>query len=273
MAPPTRRVSCEIDATLGEPTGIVLAVAVADEAGLTIDERLEVRVNDEVVELTEVRGPGGTRWHMAQVDAGVLSARYTATVGGRASAPEVAPLDRVLYVRPSRYVQSDELSRELIDAEVIERLSALPERERINAAREWVAEYLDYVVGSTQPTDGLPEVLATGQGVCRDFAHVLAGLLRATDLPARIVSVYAPHLEPMDFHAVVEAAVDDHWVVLDATGLAPRESMLRIATGRDAADTAFLANDGSALELVRITVTADSDASGDEEPSALVHLG
>ncbi len=273
MSSSSRRVSCELDASLGEPTAIVLAVAVAHSAGLTIDEQLDVRLNDESLALTEVDGPGGTRWHTSQVDAGILSVRYAATVTGRAHDHAVEPLDRVLYVRPSRYVQSDDLHGLLIDPAIIERLAELPERDRVLTARDWVAEHLDYVVGSTQPTDGLPEVLATGQGVCRDFAHVLAGVLRATDLPARIVSAYAPQLEPMDFHAVVEAAVDDEWVVLDATGLAPRETMVRIATGRDAADTAFLANDGSALELIRITVTAESDEPAVEQPTALVHLG
>ncbi len=273
MPTPRRRVACDIDASLGEPTGIVLAVAVADDAGLTIHETFDVRLNDEPLALTEIRGPGGTRWHTAQVEPGILSIRYNATVDGRALDHAVAPLDRVLYVRPSRYVQSDELAGLMIDADVIDRLVAMPERDRVRAARDWVAARLDYVIGSTLSTDGLPEVLATGQGVCRDFAHVLAGVLRATDLPARIVSVYAPQLEPMDFHAVVEAAVDDEWVVLDATGLAPRETMLRIATGRDAADTAFLANDGSALELIRITVTATADELGVEHPASLVHLG
>jgi transglutaminase-like putative cysteine protease len=270
---PQRRVSCEIDAALGEPTSIVLAVAVAAEAGLSIDERLDVRSNDEPMTLAEVAGPGGTRWHTATVEPGILSVRYAATVDGRARVPVVTPQDRIVHVRPSRYVQSDELAGMLDDDDLVERLLALPAGDRVRVARDWVAERLDYVVGSTMPTDGVTHVLATRQGVCRDFAHVLAGLLRATDLPARIVSVYAPRLEPMDFHAVVEAAVDDHWVVLDATGLAPRESMLRIATGRDAADTAFLANDGSALELVRITVTAETVGSYDELPGALVHLG
>ncbi|MDO9591417.1 MAG: transglutaminase family protein [Microcella sp.] len=273
MAFSRRQVSCHLDAVLGEPTGIVLAVAVADEAGLTIDETLDVRLNDAPLELTEVRGPGGTRWHTAQVEPGMLSVRYAATVEGCARDHAVAPHDRVLYVRPSRYVQSDELEGLLGDDQIIGRLTALPEVERVIAARDWIAERLDYVPGSTSPTDGLPEVLATGEGVCRDYAHLLAGILRATDLPARIVSVYAPQLEPMDFHAVVEAAVDDQWVVLDATGLAPREGMLRIATGRDAADTAFLANDGSALELTGINVTATADQKRIEHPAALVHLG
>jgi hypothetical protein len=44
----------------------------------------------------------------------------------------------------------------------------------------------------------------------------------------------------MDFHAVAEAAQDGAWHVIDATHLAPRSSMLRISTGRDAADTSFM---------------------------------
>ena len=39
--------------------------------------------------------------------------------------------------------------------------------------------------------------------------------------PARVVSVYAPGLYPMDFHAVAEALVDGQWRVVDATLLAP----------------------------------------------------
>jgi hypothetical protein len=48
----------------------------------------------------------------------------------------------------------------------------------------------------------------------------------------------------MDFHAVAEAAIDGVWHVVDATTLAPRQSLVRIATGRDAADIAFLSARG-----------------------------
>jgi hypothetical protein len=53
----------------------------------------------------------------------------------------------------------------------------------------------------------------------------------------------------MDFHAVAEAFVDGHWRVVDATYLAPRQSLVRIATGRDAADTAFLDNHKGSIIL------------------------
>ena len=63
----------------------------------------------------------------------------------------------------------------------------------------------------------------------------------------------------MEFHAVAEAWVDGRWLVLDATDLAPRGSMVRIATGRDAADTAFLSSYGGELTLRGYTVRADVD--------------
>ena len=68
-------------------------------------------------------------------------------------------------------------------------------------------------------------------------------------MPARLAAVYAPGCEPMDFHAVAEAFVDGEWRVVDATCLAPRQSMVRIATGRDAADTAFLDNHKGSITL------------------------
>ena len=77
--------------------------------------------------------------------------------------------------------------------------------------------------------------------------------------PARVVSVYAPGLYPMDFHAVAEALVDGQWRVVDATLLAPRQSLVRIATGRDAADIAFLDNHNGAITLTKLLVTAVVD--------------
>jgi hypothetical protein len=49
--------------------------------------------------------------------------------------------------------------------------------------------------------------------------------------------------------------------------------LVRIATGRDSADTAFLTNTLADIELLRIDVRAVSDESPDEVPSDLVVLG
>jgi Transglutaminase-like superfamily len=72
----------------------------------------------------------------------------------------------------------------------------------------WVGTRLSYVAGSSDPIDGAADTLLAGSGVCRDYAHLVVALLRAVNVPARLVAVYAPGCEPMDFHAVAEAFVD-----------------------------------------------------------------
>ena len=57
----------------------------------------------------------------------------------------------------------------------------------------------------------------------------------------------------------------DAWQVVDATWLAPRQSLLRIATGRDAADTAFLTNNGGAIVLDELAVIAVADELPDDD--------
>jgi transglutaminase-like putative cysteine protease len=77
----------------------------------------------------------------------------------------------------------------------------------------------------------------------------------------------------MDFHAVVEALVDGRWVVVDATRLAPRSGMVRMATGRDATDTAWLTNTLADIELLTLQVDAAADVVLDDDPDELVALG
>jgi transglutaminase-like putative cysteine protease len=91
-------------------------------------------------------------------------------------------------------------------------------------------------------------------------------------VPARLAAVYAPGLEPMDFHAVAEAFVDGGWHVVDATTLAPRSALLRISTGRDAADTAFLSTYGGRVTLESVAVTAVADELPDDDMTELVEL-
>ena len=53
-------------------------------------------------------------------------------------------------------------------------------------------------------------------------AHLVVAFLRARNVPARLVAVYAPALAPTDFHAVTEAFMDRQWRVVDGFLLAPR---------------------------------------------------
>jgi len=261
---PDRRVSARLVLQARELAEVILQVAVADTAGLKLSEDLALRREREPVQATEVAMGHGGRAHLLTVDPGRYTVEYGASVRGAADKPEVTESDRVTYLRPSRYAESDRLAA-VARAEFAGIGSG---QELLAAVSSWVGTRLSYVPGSSRPIDGAVETLLLRQGVCRDYAHLVVALLRALDVPARLAAVYAPGLEPMDFHAVAEALVDGEWCVVDATLLAPRAGLIRIATGRDAADTAFMSTYGGAIELLEVEVTA---TTGGMLPSDDVH--
>jgi transglutaminase-like putative cysteine protease len=248
-----RTVSCQVLATITATTDLVLGVAVATGAATT--ETLSVTVDGVDTPVTEVPAEHGTRLHVAHdVRPGSLSVMYDAIVDGHALRSELTELDRLKYLRPSRYCESDRLA-----AFARFEFRDLAGKDLIDAISSWVGMRIAYVSGSSRSTDGAVATLLAREGVCRDFAHLVIATLRACDTPARLASVYAPGLDPMDFHAVTEAVVDGQWIVVDPTLLAPRTTLLRIATGRDAADTAFLSANGDSLTLDDLKVTAAID--------------
>ena len=258
------------DLTLGVPvpSELAVSVAVARRAGLDIDERLTVTSGGTPVAPDEVEDLHGTRMHRFRADPGLLTLRYEATVLGRAVPDVPEARDLIGYLRPSRYCESD-----LLAATAWAEFAGLSGRPLLDAVSSWVGTRLAYVPGSSRSTDGAVSTLLARQGVCRDYAHLCVALLRARDVPARVASVYAPGLLPMDFHAVCEAYVDERWLVVDATALAPRGSMLRIATGRDAADTAFITTLSGQADLLEIALTATVDALPADDLTAAAQLG
>jgi len=249
---PSRRVEARIVLEARQPFEAVFQVAVSALAGAQLEETLSASLDGEPAKLTEIAMPGGGRAYLLRCDAGQLTVDYQAAVRGSAEPPEVTEADRITFVRPSRYAESDRLAA--VARAEFAGLAAGP--ELLAAVSSWVGTRLSYLPGSSRPTDGAVETLLLRQGVCRDYAHLVIALLRALDIPARMAAVYAPGLEPMDFHAVAEALVGGQWRVVDATLLAPRASLVRIATGRDAADTTFLSTYGGAVDLTELEVTA-----------------
>lgn len=237
------------------PSTIELLIVPADSAGERSDEQLLVTLDDVPLDPSAVvTFPfEGTTATVITTALGHLAIDYTATVNrlGRATGLTTDPVrDHLMGLRPGRYTPSDELAGfaasmfGLIDPEETSR--------RIAA---WVTSHITYDPSVSRPTGTGTDTLHAGAGVCRDFAHLTAALCRAVNIPSRVAAVYAPGLSPMDFHAVVEVLIGDHWQVLDTTRLAPRQSLVRIATGRDAADTAF-ANVSGMAELMEMEVTA-----------------
>lgn len=265
-----RIVTADIDLDVSLPGRVVFQVAVVKSPGLQVDEQLELSLDGTPIPSLEVTGVTGSRFHVVEPQRGKLLLSYRATVTGQADTPEVIDYELIEYLRPSRYAESDKLAA--IAAREFGHLDA-PD-ELLAGVAAWVGSHLQYVSGSSDPIDGSVDTYLLGQGVCRDYAHLVVAFLRARNVPARLVAVYAPGLSPMDFHAVAEAFVDGQWRVVDGTLLAPRSSLVRIATGRDAADTAFLDSFGGTIAFNSATVTAvvRGDLPGDD-PRTLVTLG
>ncbi|RNL58543.1 transglutaminase family protein [Arthrobacter oryzae] len=246
-------------------TKIALAVAVARNAGYTsLEESLSVTSCGVEMPLTELTDHHGGRFHyMEFTDPAEVLVDYAATVAGTAAPEEPGLMELIRYVRPSRYAESDRLL-----PTAYAEFGGLQGWELLLAVRNWVYSELRYVSGSSRGTDGAVETLLHRRGVCRDFAHLAIALLRSKNIPARLAAVYAPGLSPMDFHAVAEAHINGAWHVIDPTGLAPRESMLRITAGRDSSDTAFLSTIGGSLVLTDLRVMATVSGDLPEEDPA-----
>ncbi|WP_129337993.1 transglutaminase-like domain-containing protein [Cellulomonas endophytica] len=262
-----RSVTSHLVLDVQAPAELVLAVAVADGAWER-EERLDVRGEAAPLAVREVKAPHGGRLHRVDAPAGLVVVDYRAVVTGDAGPPAADELDLEEYRRPSRYADSDRLLSFALD-----QFSGLTGGALADAVVAWVGRHVQYWPGSSLPTDGATDTLLARRGVCRDFAHLVVAMLRARDVPARLAAVYAPGLKPMDFHAVAEAWVDGGWRVLDATGMAPRPSLVRIMTGRDATDTAFLSTYGGAVRLRSMTVTAVAlDGLPDDDGTGVVEL-
>ena len=251
--PASRVVSCDLVLEVHESAEVVLQVVAAPSAG---PARAEFTVEGPggAPPSTELHGPDGTVLHVLEAPRGRLVVHYRAAIAdpGPVDHRPGTGLDRQVHLRPSRYCPSDHLT----GFAVAEFGAGAGEAARIAAITDWIHRRVGYVPGSSDVHDSAEDTLLTGTGTCRDFAHLGIALCRATGIPARFASVYAPGLSPMDFHAVFEAYADGRWTVHDPTGLAPRQSMVRVATGRDAADAAFVAVTAGLADLGSLEVTA-----------------
>jgi transglutaminase-like putative cysteine protease len=262
-----RHVGCTLAFRVADGTALALQIAPATTAGELLDESLAVTPDGEpLATVDEVAGAHGGRTHVVHAGAGRLDLTYAATVDpAEPPTPGEDPgwdADAIAFLLQSRYCPSDALAG-FAHAELGGRTPT--------EIAEWVHGRLAYTLGLSTPLTTAIETLGAGAGACRDFAHLTITLLRANGIPARLAAAYAPGLSPMDFHAVVEARVDGAWQVLDATRLAPRPTLVRIATGRDAADTAFATTLAGDAELLELDVTAWTDAELPADDHTGVH--
>ncbi len=159
------------------------------------------------------------------------------------------PGELIKYTVGSRFIAPERLA-----SFAQSQFGSLQGGARVVAMRDWIEANIAYVRGASDEQTTAVDTFVERQGICRDFAHVMIAFARASSIPARMVSVYAPDVEPPDFHAVAEVWLDGAWYLVDATGMAPPETMARIGVGRDAADIAFMTAT-TATELVVQTVS------------------
>jgi len=241
-----------------EPACIAFQLAVTPGPAMAVDDQLTVKLDGRLVPTTVILDPHHSRQHLVHVDRGTLAVTYRGAVTrhGPRVPNVVSDAQRLSASRPSRYCPSDRMS-----GFARAHFADVPTGpERIRAICDYVWRHTAYVPGVTGPTSDAVDTLLSGLGVCRDFAHLVVALCRAVDVPARVAAVYAPGLSPMDFHVVAEAAADGAWWIWDATRLAPRQTLVRIATGQDAADIAFMAVLSGRTELSTMEVSAVAGA-------------
>lgn len=145
------------------------------------------------------------------------------------------PGEVVKFLMPSRYCQSD-MFEDFVSSE----FGSLTGGALVSVMRDWIEQNIEYVRGSSDEKTTVVDTFVKRQGICRDYAHLMTTFARAAQIPARCVSVYAPDVEPPDFHAVAEVYLEGGWRLVDATGMAAPDTIVRIGAGADAANISFL---------------------------------
>src|ERR1700741_1406419 len=180
-----REVAAELEIEITAPTTLEFQIAVAPHPNTSVSESLSIVLDGKPLQPLEISGVHGNRIHKLDAPTGNVRVEYAATIVGRSDPAPVTEYDLSMYLRPSRYAEADkfygfaatEFGNYLDSTTLLEKVSS------------WVGTRLNYVPGSSDPIDGAADTLLSGAGVCRDFAHLVGALLRAVNVPARLVSV------------------------------------------------------------------------------------
>ena len=149
------------------------------------------------------------------------------------------PSEVVPYILPSRFCPSDKMR----DVAIAMFGNVAPGYARVESICEWVTQHVRFKPGASDASTCAIDTFDSRIGVCRDYAHLMITMCRALNIPARYVTGVDygadPALGPNDFHAYVEVFLGQRWYLFDASGMAPVMGLIRIGTGRDAADVSF----------------------------------
>jgi transglutaminase-like putative cysteine protease len=242
-----------------QPADVILAVeAIPSADQYIVSEQLSVSPPSGL-KLAEGDGQMGRRqWISAADDVTIsydalvdVSRGHVNIAGLKVPTRRKLPADVIQYLLPSRYCESDRLAS-FAESEFAEASGG----NQVLMMADWIFEKFEYDPGASTEATTATDSFVLRRGVCRDYAHMLISFARAVGIPARMVSAYAPAIEPPDFHAVVEVWLAGAWHLIDPTRLASVDNLVRIAVGRDATDISFMTIFGTAeLRDQRVTVS------------------
>ena len=265
----TVSISVRLSFELEEPTDTLLqfeAAAIPEQRIISAETKLgrsdhcaRVPAQDDIGERLMLRTSGN---YAIDYDAQVEVNRHIPELRSLGQlSPHELPGETIQYLFDSRYCQANKF-QSFVHSE----FGDLSGGAQIAAMRDWIKEHFTYTPGSSNADTTALDTFIEQRGVCRDYTHVMVTLARAAGIPARYCSVYAPGVEPPDFHAVAEVFLADPggapgvgagtWQLIDATGMANAQEMVKIGVGRDAADVSFMTTFGTAnLTYKEVNVT------------------
>lgn len=259
-------IATHLELSLGEPTDLLLQIEAAHLpeqqvlrghiATSPTEHFARVMAQDNIGERVWIKASG-----LFTVDytARVEIMRSVGAIEHLAQLPtHLLPGEAIPYLMDSPYCPAKRF-RCQVDAQ----FGGLSGGALVSAMRDWIYQHFTYAPATSDANTTALDSFIERRGVCRDFAHVLITFARAATIPARYASVYAPGVNPQDFHAVAEVFLADpngisgSWHLVDPTFMAQAGEMAKIAIGRDAADASFITNYGPLfLNLMAIEVTA-----------------
>ncbi len=196
------------------------------QADVQSDKKLKVKVAlDEQVEyyditegeMTKVPMQFGSGTYRVEVFENISGSEYTGLYGEDVDVSLGDANDPFLY------------SSQIVDYEDSQDCYPLAEQLAQGAGSDMdiLTAYYDYVVGSitydydkinhidSSYVPDIDTILESKQGICYDFAAVLASLLREAGIPAKLVMGYRSDME--EYHAWNQVLIGGEWITVDAT--------------------------------------------------------
>ncbi|NVE94840.1 transglutaminase-like domain-containing protein [Altererythrobacter lutimaris] len=260
-------IDAQLSVTLDQPTDALLQCEAAKTAAQrVIRSQTSISPNTSFSRVAAQDGVGERLWLKAdgKIDfeyrAEITISRVPTDIAALASPePQSIPAYAVPYFFNTRYCSAEKF-QPFVDSE----FKGTAGGQRIKAIEEWVAKNLTYAPGVSNSETTALDTFAQREGVCRDYAHVLISLVRASGIPARYVSCFAPEVSPQDYHAVAQVLLQDPksgacaWHLVDPTRMSTPADTAIIGVGRDAGDVSFLTTFGPCqLERSVVSVTSD----------------